>query len=119
METKNALIIDNNIIDLFINRKILESHGISKIYCAKTCKDALTHLQESAHKYDLIITDIYLPMMDGFEFADKYYELKLNNKHGEIFITSASVDPEHKQKAKQRNIKFIEKPLSIEKLLKK
>ena len=119
METKNALLIDDNTIDLLVNRKILESHGISRIYCTRTCKDALTHLQESAHKYDLIITDIYLPMMDGFEFTEKYFELKLNNKHGEIFVLSASVEPEHKQKAKQRNIKFIEKPLSIEKLVKK
>lgn len=55
--------------------------------------------------------------MDGFEFADKYFELKLNNKHGEIFVLSASVDPTHKQKAIQRNIKFIEKPLSVDKII--
>jgi CheY-like chemotaxis protein len=116
MKTKNALIIDNNLIDLFVSRKILESHGISKIHCARNCKDALTHLQASSHKYHLIITDIYLPLMDGFEFADKFFELKLNNKHGEIFILTASVDPSHNQKAEQRNIKFIEKPLAMDKL---
>lgn len=117
METKNALIIDNNLIDIFINRKILENFGFTNIYCAKNCNDALIYLKESDIKYHTIFTDIFSPLVNGFEFADKYREQGLNEKHGEIFILSASIDPLDRQKAEQRNIKFIEKPLTIEKLM--
>lgn len=117
METKTALLIDNNLIDLFVNRKILECSGFTHIHCARNGNEALIYLKESAIKCSNIFVNIYLPLMDGFEFADKFNELVLNQKHGEIVILSASIDPLDIEKAEQRNIKFIEKPLSIEKLL--
>lgn len=117
METKTALLIDDNLIDLFVARKILEHVGLTHIRCERNCDDALSCLQEASLKYDLIITDIYLPSMSGFEFVDKFNKLGFDKKHGEIVIISSSINPVDKEQAKQRNIKFIEKPFSIEKLI--
>lgn len=116
METKTALLIDSNLIDIFINRKILEHYGITHIRCERNCNDALSHLQKISIKYDIILTDIYLPLTNGFEFIDKFTQLGLNKRHGEVFILSSSINPLDKEKAEQRKIKFIEKPLSIENL---
>lgn len=114
---KSVLLIDNNVIDLFINRKILEIYGITNIHCARNCNDALSYLKETPIKCHLILADIYLPLMDGFEFSDKFTELGLNKKHGEICLLSASVNPFDKENAERRNIRFIEKPFTMEKFL--
>lgn len=115
---KSVMLIDSNNIDIFINCKILEHYGVTDVVSFKNVSDALYHLQKTSIKYNLVLTDIYFPLMDGFEFADKFIELELNKKHGEIVVLSASVNPSDKEKAKQLNIEFIEKPFSIDKLFK-
>jgi CheY-like chemotaxis protein len=57
--------------------------------------------------------------MGGFEFIDVIRSLKLHKKHGEICLLSASINPLDKEKAKQKNIRFIDKPLKINNLLQK
>lgn len=111
-----ALIIDDNEIDRFINQKLLEMYGFAFIRCVKNAKEALQYLEDTDTKCQFILTDINLPLMDGFEFSDNFIELGLDKKHGEIILLSASLNPFDKEKARQRNIRFIEKPLSIEKL---
>lgn len=132
MKTKNAplesfdfsdkkmavLLIDNNVIDLLINRKLFEIYGVTNVHCVRNGNDALLHLKETSVIYHVILIDIYLPFMDGFEFLDKFTELGLNKKHGKICLLSASVNPLDKEKADERNVIFMEKPLNIEKILK-
>lgn len=113
---KSILLIDNNYIDNFINRKILENYGVTDIIIFTSSDKALSYLRETTIHYQFILTDIHLPVMDGFEFIDKLHELNLHNKHGKICVLSASVNPEDKEKSNNRNAKFIEKPLTIEKL---
>lgn len=79
----------------------------------KSVKSALNHLKETDTKYQLILVNIYLPMIDGFEFVNMIRALDLHKKHGEICLLSASLDPLHKQKSAEKNIRFIEKPLII------
>ena len=113
---KSAVLIDNNNIDNFINRKFLESYGVTQIVTFNNPIHALFYLQGAPLRYQLILSDIYLPMMDGFEFIDKFHELNLDKKHGKIRILSASINPLDFEKSKEREIQFIEKPLTIEKL---
>ncbi len=115
-KTKSVLLIDYNEIDLFVNQKILENYGIDNICCMRGASDALMHLRLHDIYYSLILIDIYLPFSDGFKFIDTVREFDSNKKQGEICIVSNSIDPKHWEKAKSRNIKFIEKPLTIEKL---
>ena len=116
---KSVILIVNNEIDTFINRKVLERYDITDIVSFNSASNALSHLNETEVIYQLILTDIYLPLMDGFEFADKFVQLELNKKHGELFFLSASLNPLDKEKAKQRNIRFIEKPFKVNNLFPK
>lgn len=116
---KSVLLIDNNDIDLFINQKVLENYGITNIHSFRRGNDALSHLKETEIKFHLILINVYLHIMDGFEFIDKFMELGLNKKHGKICLLSASVNPLDKEKAEQRGVRFIEKPFTIEKLFQK
>ena len=114
---KSVLLIDNNDIDNFINHKLLENYGITHVIAFKNATAALSYLSETNVKYHLILVDIYLTMIDGFEFIDKFNKLGLHKTQGKICILSSSINPADKEKAADRNINFIEKPLTIEKLL--
>lgn len=113
---RSVMLIDDDEIDNFINRKVLEQYGITDIISFKSVSPALSYLKKTDVKYQLILTDIYLPMIDGFEFIDKFNELELHKTQGEICLLSASINSSDKDKAEEKNIKIIEKPFTIEKL---
>lgn len=114
---KSVLLIDNNEIDNFVNCKLLQYYGVVTINSFKNVNSALYHLKETTIIYQLILIEICLPVIDGFEFIDKFNELELHKAHGTVCLFSASLNPLHKTKALERNVKFIEKPLTIEKIL--
>lgn len=116
---QSVLLIDSSKIDNFVNQKVLEYHGVTNIVSFQYAVTALSYLLKTKIKYQLILVDIYMPMMDGFEFVDKFHELKLNEIHGKICLLTASIDPLDKIKAEKKNIQFIEKPLTTEKLFKR
>ena len=64
----------------------------------------------------IIFVDINMPLMNGFEFADKYQELFANN-HPEtfVFITSSSIQISDLERANSHPIVsgFIEKPFNL------
>ena len=117
IEIKSVLLIDNSDIDNFINHKILESHGVTNITVFKNAVAALPFLARTNLYYQYILVDIHLPMINGFQFIDKFNALGLNKSQGQIYLLSASINPFDKELAEERNVRFIEKPLTIEKLL--
>lgn len=76
---KSVILIDNNDIDNFINQKILENIGVADILVFTKTSDALNYLKQTENIPQLILVDIYLPFMDGFEFLDKLKELAKPN----------------------------------------
>lgn len=114
---KSAILIDDCIINNFLNGKILEMYGVTNLISFNNANNALDYLKETNYRYQLILVDIYMPLIDGFEFIDKFYNLKLNKKQGKLFILSSTMDPFHIEKSKAKKIKIIEKPLTVEKLL--
>jgi two-component SAPR family response regulator len=70
--------------------------------------------------YDLMLIDINMPYMNGFEFCEKILELDVNVRV--CFMSSAEVNIEALREVypKARSIGcFIKKPVSIEYLAKK
>lgn len=114
--TETVLLIDDNKIDLFVNQEIFELNGITNIHCFRNPNDALTHLKGTDVRYFIILIDIFLPIINGFEFIDKFYQSGLYKKHGGICLLSASINPLVKEKATERNFGLMEKPLNIEEL---
>ena len=79
---------------------------------ALNAKDAFEEMYNSL--YDLIISDIMMPEMDGFAFAEKVREV---NKHIPILFVSAKDDLPSKQKGFQIGIDdYMTKPVNYEEL---
>ena len=116
-QIKSAILIDSEDLDNFINQKVLEHHGVTTIVTFKNATKALTHLADTHINYHVILVDLHMPILNGFEFIDQFFHLKLNEKHGEICLLTSSINPSDKLICAEKNVKFIEKPLTIEQLL--
>jgi CheY-like chemotaxis protein len=116
-EINSILLVDNSELDNFINHKILEARSVTNVVSFKSADTALSFLLKTNIKFQFILVDIHLPIMDGFQFIDKFNELGLSKTQGQICLLSASINPLDKKLSAERDVRFIEKPLTIEKLL--
>lgn len=60
------LLVDDSIPILKMTSKLLERQG-HVVVCAENGLEALHHLEENKHKFDVMITDLQMPVMDGLE----------------------------------------------------
>ncbi|RYF38174.1 MAG: response regulator [Cytophagaceae bacterium] len=118
--TVGCLLIDDNYIDNFVTRKILESGGFAdKITVLQSPVDALLALENGLVKPDVIFLDIRMPQMSGFEFLEEYEKLQMENKEVvKIFMLSSSLDPTDMSLSSGSKYvaQFIHKPLTYEAL---
>lgn len=77
--------------------------------------NALEYLK--SHKPDAVITDIDMPRMDGRTLCHKIVEM-FPDRDFPIFIMTARAELEHRDWSRKiPNLTFMEKPLSIRKLI--
>jgi CheY-like chemotaxis protein len=105
---------DNKYLSLFIRIKKLpieptfESNGQQGIHYLHTC---------GADNFPKVIfVDINMPLMNGFEFADKYQRIfAANHPETLVFITSSSIQISDLERANSHPIVsgFIEKPFNL------
>ncbi|HMG09380.1 MAG TPA: response regulator [Mucilaginibacter sp.] len=116
---KICLLIDDNYIDNFITRRILESsHFAEQIIIRQSPAEAIDSLREGSIKPDVIFLDIRMPVMNGFEFLQEYDALLIDKNDTKIFMLSSSLDPmDMKQSLGNKYItQFIHKPLTLKAL---
>ena len=114
---KKILVIDDEELIIRSLAKLLEKNNY-EAFIAKTGKDALVMVEEE--NFDLIISDIRIPGLNGIETIKNIYEVLKNNKSKippVLFITGYA-DQECEQEAKSLNpIDYIYKPFDISSLV--
>src|SRR5690349_20912368 len=101
MTLKTICIIDDDPIYQLITKKIIEkSHLFSQRQSFTDGFDALHFFREEKSIPDIILLDIEMPAMDGWDFLDEFCELKKNfDKKIHIYIISSSIAKEDIEKA--------------------
>ncbi|WP_266202792.1 response regulator [Pontibacter kalidii] len=119
---QHILIIDDDQINSLFSQIILEDADVSSL--VSTCQSvpealdflrAAETMEETAFP-DLILLDISMPSMDGFDFLDRYYALGYNERHKTFISMFTSYDEQdHLQRARKYEVVvgFITKPLSL------
>ncbi len=114
------LFVDDSEANLFHAREIVKLDNIPvEIHFAKNPVEAISYLEnvDGNDFPDAIISDIHMPMMDGFEFADAYGEkYKMKKPETTFFIASSSYHKTDLAKTKNHPVieGFLEKPFCKE-----
>jgi chemosensory pili system protein ChpA (sensor histidine kinase/response regulator) len=102
-----ALVVDDSITMRRVTQRLLERRGV-KVYTARDGLDAITVLQE--HTVDIILLDIEMPRMDGYQFATHVRNDSRLKQLPIIMITSRSGE-KHRAKAIEIGVNdYLSKP---------
>ena len=116
MDNNRILVVDDEPDLTQVSTLALEYHGF-KVDSFNDPQEALSKFKPGL--YDLIILDIKMPKMDGFEL---YHEIKKKDNNAKVcFLTASELYYEEFRKkeycALDRNL-FIQKPIDNEHLVK-
>nr|WP_294936412.1 response regulator [uncultured Flavobacterium sp.] len=122
---KNIAIVDDDEIFVFLTRKVIErSNVVELIKTFNNGLEALKYFTENASNPEalpeIILLDLSMPIMDGWQFLDEYVKLHIKTeKPIIIYICSSSISPDDIERAKTISIvsDYLIKPVTKEKLV--
>ncbi len=113
-QTVTVMVVDDSITVRKVTSRLLERHDM-QVVTAKDGVDAVTLLQE--HRPDVMLLDIEMPRMDGYELARHMRNTKELAQIPIIMITSRSGD-KHRDYARQLGVEhYLGKPYQESELL--
>jgi signal transduction histidine kinase/CheY-like chemotaxis protein len=109
LENVRILIVEDNEFNVVVMRRLLERWKVGTIDVAYNGLQALEKVREN--HYDVILTDIHMPEMDGFETTRQIRNMGGQWENLPIFAISADIQPETREKAIQAGVDdVISKP---------
>jgi CheY-like chemotaxis protein len=125
------LLIDDDDTSNYISEKLIKRLNIGcNTFSLKNGQEAMNFLEEhyapatgsSEEQTDLIFLDINMPVMDGLEFLEEFYNNKKLKKEYldaiSIYMLTSSDSPLDKEKISKYNVKgYISKPMTEDKLI--
>ena len=109
-----VLIVDDEPHVIRVLKLALSRIGL-KVDEARDGINALEYME--SHRPDAVITDIDMPRMDGRTLCHRIDEM-FPERQFPIFVMTARTELEHRDWSRNiRNLTFMEKPLSIRKLV--
>jgi chemosensory pili system protein ChpA (sensor histidine kinase/response regulator) len=109
-----ALVVDDSITMRRVTQRLLERRGV-KVFTARDGLDAITVLQE--HTVDIILLDIEMPRMDGYQFAT-HVRNDPKHKHLPIIMITSRSGEKHRAKAIEIGVNdYLSKPYQESQLI--
>jgi chemosensory pili system protein ChpA (sensor histidine kinase/response regulator) len=109
-----ALVVDDSITMRRITQRLLERNGM-RVITAKDGVEAVKVIQD--HTPDIILLDIEMPRMDGYEFA-KHVRNAPETANTPIMMVTSRVSEKHRARAIELGINdYVGKPYQEQELL--
>ena len=112
-DANTILLLDDEFDNVALFRQALERKGFHVVGFTKTSL-ALEHFQKNPDQYGLVISDIKMPVMNGYQFIKEVKKIKPQVK---VFLISASEINYIEVRTELPSIhidEFIEIPISLE-----
>ena len=105
----NILIVDDQVANLDLLNQFLTEAGYTRLTSTPDPQAVVALNQQ--HHYDLILLDLNMPLMNGFEVMEA---LKADDPQGYLAVIVLTAEPAHKLQALKSGAKdFISKPFDL------
>jgi len=118
-ETGRFIIVDDDPLSIIVTEIYIRKASKSEIRSFSFGTMALKYLEEEYNKIPqnvstLLLLDLHMPIMDGFEFLERFEKLQITKAKIKIVALSVSPDKWESQKAMQYSHvwKYYAKPLT-------
>jgi CheY-like chemotaxis protein len=111
---KRILAVDDDEMVLMALGELLQPEGY-EVHLVSSGSEALQRLDENG--YDLLLLDIIMPLMDGFELCRKVRDKEKYRETPIVFLTAKSREEDRISGLAAGANLFLSKPISPEKLL--
>lgn len=119
---KSMLIVDDSEADRYIVKRLVDkSKCFDDVYSlndGEEAYDLFKNEKESKEKLGdgfppaVVILDINMPRMNGFEFLEKFSELPNYKQHNILFVAMLTSSQDEKDKQRAKDFPFVEMFLS-------
>jgi len=108
---KKVLVVDDSLTIRVYHTSLLKSFGF-EVDTAENGMEALEKVMST--KYDLILSDINMPVMDGYEFVKKLRKLDNYKLTPVVFVTTLDSEEDKKKGFMAGATLYIVKPIDLE-----
>ncbi len=115
LEGKNVLLVDDDIRNVYALSSTLEQYGMNVSF-AENGLEALRILKDDP-SFNLIITDIMMPEMDGYEAMKQIRQMPTYKHHPIIALTAKAMKGDREKSLQAGASDYIMKPVDTDQLL--
>lgn len=116
----NIAVIDDDEIYVYMTKRIIEKTQIfKKVLVFNNGLEGLNFIKEHFNDYnylpELILLDLSMPIMNGWQFLDEFVKLYPNNESQiKIYLSTSSISPDDVDRAKKISAvsNYLVKPIS-------
>ena len=113
---KRVMIVDDMSVNRLVIQAMLKRMGITNITTATNGVEALKALDDAPDAFDVILTDMLMPVMDG---KDLIREIRKHERWKELHVYAVTADAEAQHTCEQLGFTgFLMKPITMDKLRK-
>ena len=108
---RQVLVVDDEVINREMLGFMLASDYV--VLYAEDGEDALQKIRENSHTLSLVLLDLMMPKLDGFQLMDMLNSREETRHIPRIVVSAFPSDDNVKEVFKYGAIQFIEKPISL------
>ena len=113
---KNILVVDDDVRNLFALTTVFERYNIN-VVTAESGREAINIINDDKQKVDMVLMDIMMPEMDGYETTQKIRREHKNSTLPIIAVTAKAMKGDRQKCIEAGASDYITKPLKIDQLL--